>query len=104
MSFQFCTFSPCTVETIQEAYYNSGLNSYLINSIAACTLPVYVMKRGEEDISPKDNIFYLRTLYLLHNQKTSMKELILGTVYLLQIESSYDNMWAFFVHLKKLSS
>jgi hypothetical protein len=104
ISMQFSAFFPCTLTTIKNSYTKFGLNSYLINAICAGAFPIFMIKRGAANISAENNVFYVRALYLINNNKTSVKELILGTVYLLQVESNYDAIWPLLIHLKKLSS
>jgi hypothetical protein len=99
MSFQFSIFNPITVHTIQQSYLENGLNSYLINCIAALMLPKYLLLRGILKPLPlKDNMFYIKSLHLLKCNSTSKSELALGSLYLLYLESSYGNYWGAMIH------
>jgi hypothetical protein len=99
MSFQFCILNPVTVQTIRRSYLAYGLNSYLISCIATLMLPKYLLLRGKLKPLPlKDNIFYIKSLYLLTCSSTSKSEIALGAMYLFFFETNYGNFWAALVH------
>jgi hypothetical protein len=99
MSFQFCIFNPVTIQTIQQSYLTHGLNSYLINCIAALMLPKYLLLRGIINPLPlNENIFYIKALYLLSNSSTSKMEIALGAIYLFCFETSFGNSWGAIMH------
>jgi hypothetical protein len=100
MTYQFCVMNPVTVETIQHSYLTYGLNSYLINCIAALMLPKYLLLRGILNPLPlNENIFYIKALYLLSNPLTSKTEIALGAIYLFCFETRYGNTWGAMMHL-----
>jgi hypothetical protein len=99
MSFQFCIFNPVTIQTIQQSYLTYGLNSYLINCIAALMLPKYLLLRGILNPLPlNENIFYIKALYLLSSSSTSKMEIALGAIYLFIFETNYGSYWGAIMH------
>jgi hypothetical protein len=105
MSFKFCLACPVSEYTVKEIYSEYGVNSFLINSIAACMLPKYLLLTGNTRyLDLKENPFYLKALFLLESPLTSAKEIMLGTIYLMLLEISHGNLWACFIHLGKFNS
>ncbi|KXN64850.1 hypothetical protein CONCODRAFT_13806 [Conidiobolus coronatus NRRL 28638] len=99
MAFQFCIINPVTVQTIQQSYLTYGLNSYLINCIAALMLPKYLLLRGSLNPLPlNENIFYIKALHLFSNTSTSKTEIALGAIYLFCFETTYGNILGAMVH------
>jgi hypothetical protein len=104
MSFKFCLASPVSEDTVKEIYSDHGINSFLINSIAACMLPKYLLLTGNTKyLDLKENPFYLKALFLLESPLTSAREIMLGTMYLVLLELSHGNLWMCFIHIEKFN-
>jgi hypothetical protein len=105
MSFKFCLACPMSEETVKETYSMYGINSFLINAIAACMLPKYLLlTRNTRYLDLKENPFYLKALFLLESPLTSAREIMLGTMHLILLEASHGNLWMSFIHLGKFNS
>lgn len=105
LSFQFSFLCPVSVETIKECYKTNGINSYLVNCIAASMLPRYIILRGETKmLDLRDNVFYLKAIYLLNSNSTPLREILVGTAFIIWLEVSVGNVWSAMIHFKKISA
>jgi hypothetical protein len=93
ISYKYCLDNPASIETVQHIFETQGFNSFLINCIAACTLPKYLRIKGDFDTSAEDNVFYQRALFLLNSNKIELRDKLLGMIYLISFEVAFKGSW-----------
>jgi hypothetical protein len=104
IGYKYCLDSPASIETVQYIFETQGFNSFLINCIAACTLPKYLRIKGDFDTNPEDNVFYQRALFLLSNENVALRDKLLGMVYLISFEIDFKDPWLVSIRSKQFEA
>ncbi|KXN64547.1 hypothetical protein CONCODRAFT_80950, partial [Conidiobolus coronatus NRRL 28638] len=102
--YKYCPDNPASIETVQQIFQTQGFNSFLINCIAAYTLPKYLRMKGDIDTGTENNVFYQRALFLLNNENVTLRDKLLGMMFLISFEVDYKDPWLVSIRCKKFEA